>query len=90
MHSDNYQAEDWKVTLVNTGEESQTAGRLKRVEKYINDEEFLFTYGDGVADVDIKALIKKHRESQSLVTLTAVKPPGRFGALKLIEEQQSN
>jgi glucose-1-phosphate cytidylyltransferase len=75
-------AEPWKVTLVDTGEATQTGGRLKRVAPYI-DGDFCFTYGDGVADVDIQALIKYHRSKKVKATLTAVQPPGRFGALVL-------
>jgi glucose-1-phosphate cytidylyltransferase len=76
-------AEPWKVTLVDTGEATQTGGRLKRVARYLGSEEFCLTYGDGVADVDIKALIAFHRKSKVKATLTAVQPPGRFGALIL-------
>ena len=76
-------AEPWKVTLVETGEATQTGGRLKRVAKYLGDEDFCFTYGDGVADVDVKALIAFHRAQKTHATLTAVQPPGRFGALVL-------
>jgi glucose-1-phosphate cytidylyltransferase len=77
-------AEPWKVTLVDTGEETMTGGRLKRVKEYVNDEEmFCFTYGDGVSDVDIGALIKFHSDHNKLATLTATQPPGRFGALSL-------
>ena len=75
-------AEPWKVTLVDTGESSMTGGRLKRVSDYLVDEdEFCFTYGDGVANVDISALIDFHRKQDCLATLTATFPPGRFGAL---------
>ncbi len=80
-------AEPWKVTLVDTGEATMTGGRLKRVREYLGDDDFCFTYGDGVGDVDISALIKFHREQQVQVTLTAVKPPGRFGALALHGDQ---
>jgi glucose-1-phosphate cytidylyltransferase len=74
--------EPWRVTLVDTGEETMTGGRLKRVGGYINDEDsFCFTYGDGVADVDITALIDFHRAHGRLATVTAVQPPGRYGAL---------
>src|SRR3954466_11698795 len=73
-------AEPWKVTLVDTGEATQTGGGLKRGAPYI-DGDFCFTYGDGVADVDIQALIKYHRSKKVKATLTAVQPPGRFGAL---------
>jgi len=76
-------AEPWKVTLVDTGEETLTGGRLKRVAKYIQHEEaFCFTYGDGVSDLDIEASIAFHREHGKLVTVTAVQPPGRYGALE--------
>jgi glucose-1-phosphate cytidylyltransferase len=75
-------AEPWKVTLVDTGDATQTGGRLKRVAQYI-DGDFCFTYGDGVADVDIKALVAYHRSKTVKATLTAVQPPGRFGALVL-------
>lgn len=76
-------AEPWRVTLVDTGDGTQTGGRLKRVAPHIGDSEFCFTYGDGVADIDIGALLEFHRKSQAMVTLTAVQPPGRFGAVKL-------
>jgi len=75
-------AEPWKVTLVDTGEDTMTGGRLKRVEDYVRDEEaFCFTYGDGVADVDITAEIAFHRSHGKLATVIAVQPPGRYGAL---------
>ena len=76
-------AEPWKVTLVETGEATQTGGRLKRVAAYLGNEDFCFTYGDGVADVDMRALIAFHRAQKTQATLTAVQPPGRFGALVL-------
>ncbi|MCP9916652.1 glucose-1-phosphate cytidylyltransferase [Cyanobium sp. ATX 6F1] len=79
-------AEPWKVTLVDTGEATLTGGRLKRVRNYINDESFCFTYGDGVADVDITALLAFHRSHGLEATLTAVQPPGRFGALNFNEQ----
>jgi glucose-1-phosphate cytidylyltransferase len=76
-------AEPWKVTLVDTGEETLTGGRLKRVAAYIREEEaFCFTYGDGVSDVDIHASIDFHRRHGKLATITAVQPPGRYGALE--------
>jgi len=79
-------AEPWKVTLVDTGEETLTGGRLKRVAEYVKDEEaFCFTYGDGVSDVDITALIKFHSDHKRLATVTAVQPPGRYGALIMNE-----
>ncbi|MDO8651593.1 MAG: glucose-1-phosphate cytidylyltransferase [Undibacterium sp.] len=76
-------AEPWKVTLVDTGEDTQTGGRLKRVARYVQDDEaFCFTYGDGVSDVDIAASISFHQAHGKLATVTAVLPPGRYGALK--------
>ena len=76
------QVEPWRVTLVDTGEATMTGGRLKRVLVYIkNEKEFCFTYGDGLSDIDITASIAFHRAHQKLATVTAVLPPGRFGAL---------
>jgi len=75
-------AEAWRVTLVDTGDETQTGGRLKRVADYLKGEQaFCFTYGDGVSDVDISAAIRFHNSHQKLATVTAVLPPGRFGSL---------
>jgi len=77
-------AEPWRVTLVDTGEETMTGGRLKRVAEHVAGEEaFCFTYGDGVADIDIGALTRFHRQHGKLATITAVQPPGRYGALAL-------
>jgi len=77
-------AEPWTVTLVDTGDATMTGGRIRRVKEYVKDEEaFCLTYGDGVADLNIKELIKYHKQQQTLATLTAVYPPGRFGALDL-------
>jgi glucose-1-phosphate cytidylyltransferase len=76
-------AEPWKVTLVDTGENTMTGGRLKRVRHFIGDEDFCFTYGDGVSNVDISASIRFHQSQNTLATLTAVQPPGRFGALNM-------
>lgn len=77
-------AEPWKVTLVDTGEETMTGGRLKRVASYIKDEDaFCFTYGDGVSDVNITESIAFHKEQKVMATLTATVPPGRFGALDM-------
>lgn len=76
-------AEPWRVTIIDTGEETMTGGRLKRVEPYLNDETFCFTYGDGVGDIDIARLLAFHRAHQKLATLTAVQPPGRYGALDI-------
>jgi glucose-1-phosphate cytidylyltransferase len=75
------ETEPWRVTLVDTGEQTMTGGRLKRVLPYLGEEDFCFTYGDGVADVDVTALIAFHREQGMSATVTAVQPPGRFGAL---------
>lgn len=75
--------EPWKVTLVDTGIESMTGGRLKRVREYLGDDPFCFTYGDGVSDVDIQALIQSHKDSGKLATMTAVTPPGRYGAIQI-------
>ena len=76
--------EPWRVTLVDTGDHTLTGGRLKRVDEYVKDEEdFCFTYGDGVSDVNISELIKYHKSHGKLATLTAVRPPGRYGALRL-------
>ena len=80
-------AEPWRVTLVDTGEETMTGGRLKRIASYVGDEDFCFTYGDGLSDVNIRELIKFHKKRGGLATLTAVQPPGRFGALSLEEQR---
>jgi len=74
-------AEQWKVTLVDTGTETMTGGRLKRVRQFLDDDEFFLTYGDGVADIDMRALLEFHRRQNVLATVTSVRPPGRFGAL---------
>lgn len=80
-------AEPWRVTLVDTGEDTLTGGRLKRVAEYVKDESaFCFTYGDGVSDVDISALIAFHKQHGKLATVTAVQPPGRYGALSLDDD----
>jgi glucose-1-phosphate cytidylyltransferase len=82
MEVHQHKAERWRVTLVDTGEDTMTGGRLKRVKDYLKDEEaFCFTYGDGVADVDIAASFAFHKAHGKLATVTAVLPPGRFGAL---------
>jgi glucose-1-phosphate cytidylyltransferase len=75
--------EPWTVTLVDTGEGTMTGGRLKRVRKYVGDETFCFTYGDGVGDINVSEAIAFHRQQKALATLTAVQPPGRFGAFRL-------
>lgn len=76
-------SEPWRVTLADTGENVMTGGRVKRVRQYIGDETFCLTYGDGVGDVDIKGLIAFHKQQNVLATLTATKPPGRYGAVTL-------
>jgi len=81
VHQNN--VEPWRVTLVDTGEETMTGGRLKRVRQYLGDEPFCFTYGDGVGNVDIHKLTAFHRQHGRLATVTAVQPPGRFGSLEL-------
>jgi glucose-1-phosphate cytidylyltransferase len=75
--------EDWLVHLVYTGGETQTGGRLRRLRDWLGDEPFLMTYGDGVADVDVKALVRFHQQHGKLATVTAVRPPSRFGGLAL-------
>jgi glucose-1-phosphate cytidylyltransferase len=88
MEVHEHKAEDWRVTLVDTGDNTQTGGRLKRVARYIQDEpSFCFTYGDGVSDVDIKALIAFHASHGKLATVTAVSPPGRYGAIEQSGQQ---
>ena len=81
-------AEPWRVTLVDTGEHTLTGGRLKRVAQYIeNEEAFCFTYGDGVSNVDIRASVEFHRRHGKMATVTAVRPPGRYGALERAGDQ---
>ena len=77
------QTEDWNITLVDTGDATMTGGRLKRVREYIGEDQFMFTYGDGVADIRIDSLIDFHNSHPALVTVTAVQPPGRYGSLRL-------
>ena len=76
-------AEPWRVTIVDTGETTMTGGRLKKVARYLGDETFCMTYGDGVGDVTISKILEEHRLAQKLATITAVQPPGRFGALHI-------
>ncbi|WP_322966119.1 glucose-1-phosphate cytidylyltransferase [Sphingomonas fuzhouensis] len=84
-------AEPWRVTLIDTGDESQTGGRLKRVADHVKDEElFFFTYGDGVGDIDITATMEFHRSHGKAATLTATYPPGRFGALQIEDGRVAN
>ena len=74
---------DWNVNLIETGKKTMTGGRLKRLKKYIGHETFMMTYGDGLSNVNLKKLLKFHEKNKKLVTLTAVRPPARFGALQL-------
>ncbi len=74
---------DWNINLVETGKNTMTGGRLKRLKKHIGNETFMMTYGDGISNVNLKKLLKFHKKNKKLVTLTAVRPPARFGALKL-------
>ena len=82
-------AEPWRVTVVDTGEATMTGGRIKRIERFLGGETFCLTYGDGVADVDLTKLIEFHRSSGAMVTLTAVEPPGRYGALSFSKKDPS-
>lgn len=82
-------AEPWRVTLVDTGLHTQTGGRVKRVQKYIGDEPFFLTYGDGVSDINIKQLLEHHKEHGKYATLTAVQPGGRFGVLDIDQDDNS-
>lgn len=79
----NSHAEPWKVTVVDTGLNSMTGGRIKRIQKYIGNEPFMLTYGDGVSNIDILALVEHHKKSGKLATLSAVQPSGKFGALDI-------
>jgi glucose-1-phosphate cytidylyltransferase len=81
--------EPWRVTLIDTGAATQTGGRLKRVADHLGDEPFMMTYGDGVADIDIAALLAFHRAHGRLATVTAVQPLGRFGALQLAQDEST-
>jgi len=91
MHVHEQRVEPWTVTLVDTGDDSMTGGRLGRVADYVKDEEaFCFTYGDGVGDIDISATIDFHRKHGKWATLTAASPPGRFGALDIQHQQVMN
>ncbi|AKU13725.1 glucose-1-phosphate cytidylyltransferase [Azoarcus sp. CIB] len=84
----NSQSEDWKVTLVDTGPDTMTGGRLKRVAPYLGAEPFCLTYGDGLSDIDIGAEIAFHRRHGKLATVAAVQPPGRFGVLNIDKDRQ--
>jgi len=81
-HHDNH-AEPWKITMIDTGLDTMTGGRIKKVEKYIGNEPFMLTYGDGVGDIDIDRLVNFHKSNGKLITMTSVQPEGRFGALDI-------
>jgi glucose-1-phosphate cytidylyltransferase len=83
-------AEPWKITLIDTGDDTMTGGRLKRVSTYIGNETFCLTYGDGVSDIDITKLITHHKASGRQVTVTAIQPPGRFGAMEIKNDKVIN
>ncbi|NKB47143.1 MAG: glucose-1-phosphate cytidylyltransferase [Legionellales bacterium] len=83
----NSKSEDWNVTLIDTGIETLTGGRIKRIEPYLHKGAFCLTYGDGLADIDIGAQLKFHQQHQKLATIAAVQPPGRFGVLHIEEHQ---
>lgn len=87
MKIHNNTCEPWKVTIIDTGEHTNTGGRIKRIKDYINNEPFCLTYGDGVSDVDIKKLINFHKKEGSIATLTSVQPPGRYGAVEIQENK---
>jgi len=80
-------AEPWSVTVVDTGQDTMTGGRLKRIRPYLDDETFCFTYGDGLSDVNITELVEVHRRGGKQVTVTTVQPPGRFGAITIENDQ---
>ena len=82
-------AEPWKVTLAHTGRNSMTGGRIKRIQPYVKDSAFMLTYGDGVADIDINALVEQHKNSGKTVTITATQPSGRFGVLEIDDKSSS-
>jgi glucose-1-phosphate cytidylyltransferase len=81
-------AEPWKVTLIETGEDTMTGGRIRRIKPYVGDEDFCCTYGDGLSNVDIKASIDFHKKHGKLATVTAIQPPGRYGALQINNDQK--
>ncbi|MBL7687556.1 MAG: glucose-1-phosphate cytidylyltransferase [Bdellovibrionaceae bacterium] len=86
VHSND--SEDWKITLVETGPETMTGGRVKRAEKYLAGETFMLTYGDGVSDVNVKKLVEFHQTQKKILTLTAIQPEGRFGVLDIGAENK--
>ncbi|MED1952642.1 glucose-1-phosphate cytidylyltransferase [Brevibacillus centrosporus] len=85
VHYHRHKTDPWKVTLIDTGKDTATGGRVKQIQKYIGNEPFMLTYGDGVSNVDIAKLVEFHRAHKKLATITSTQPPGRFGALDLTE-----
>jgi len=79
----NSEAENWKITLVDTGKDSMTGGRIRRIQKYVNNSTFMLTYGDGVSNIDISKLVEFHKQHKKMVTVTAVQPESRFGVLDI-------
>ena len=88
MEIHNNTSENWKVTLIDTGLNAMTGARIKRAEKYVGDESFMLTYGDGVADIDINKLVEFHKSHKGSITMTSAQPDGRFGALEIGENNQ--
>ncbi len=82
-HFKNFKNKDWKINLIDTGADTFTGGRLKRMQKYFSNENFLLTYGDGISNIDINELVEFHESHNKMVTISAVRPPARFGALSL-------
>jgi glucose-1-phosphate cytidylyltransferase len=80
------QAEPWKITLVDTGNETMTGGRIKRIQQHVGNETFMLTYGDGVCDVDVSKLLEFHKQHGKICTVTSVQPSGRFGVLNISED----
>lgn len=88
MEIHNNYSENWKITLIDTGLHTMTGGRVKRAKNYIGNEPFMLTYGDGVADVDLKELVDFHKKHGKKITMTSIQPEGRFGALKIEEDNK--
>ncbi|WP_462411701.1 glucose-1-phosphate cytidylyltransferase [Neobacillus sp. Marseille-QA0830] len=88
MQIHSHDAEPWKITLIDTGLETMTGGRIKRIRDYVDNNTFMLTYGDGVADIDITELLNFHKSHQKIATVTAVQPPGRFGALTINDNHE--
>lgn len=88
MEVHNSEAENWKITLVDTGKDTMTGGRIKRIKNYVNNSTFMLTYGDGVSSINIKELVDFHRKNKKMVTVTAVQPESRFGVLDITETHE--